>query len=192
MPRTKRFDEEEVLTKAMRLFWKQGYAATSVQDLVAHLGINRASLYDTFGDKDRLFKQSFELYRKQSIQSIKKLFDEYSDVKEGFSRLFAQAIEEALEDKDKKGCFAVNTTTELVPNDASCQEILEANRLAFERLFYDYLHTGQQSGQLDGKNLRVLASMLYVTYNGLLVVTKIHTSKHELLEAANLTLSLLG
>ncbi|WP_460601774.1 helix-turn-helix domain-containing protein, partial [Flexivirga lutea] len=47
MPRVKSFDEKEVLAKAMCLFWKQGYSATSVQDLVSQLGINRASLYDT-------------------------------------------------------------------------------------------------------------------------------------------------
>jgi len=56
MPRVKLFDEKEVLTKAMNLFWKQGYAATSIRDLVNHLGINRASLYGTFGDKEQLFK----------------------------------------------------------------------------------------------------------------------------------------
>ena len=71
MPRVKLFDQNEVLTKAMNLFWKQGYAATSVQDLVQHLGINRASLYDTFGDKDQLFKKSFELYRKQNKDGLK-------------------------------------------------------------------------------------------------------------------------
>ena len=58
MPRVKLFDEKDVLNKATDLFWKQGFAATSVQDLVSHLGINRASLYDTFGDKEKLFKKS--------------------------------------------------------------------------------------------------------------------------------------
>ena len=44
MPRTKQFNEEEVLNKAMELFWEKGFHATSIQDLVSHLGINRASL----------------------------------------------------------------------------------------------------------------------------------------------------
>ena len=70
MPRIKTFDENEVLVKAMNLFWKQGYSATSVQDLVSHLGINRASLYDTFGDKEQLFKKSFALYRKSTMEGL--------------------------------------------------------------------------------------------------------------------------
>ena len=63
MPRTKQFDEKEVLKNAMELFWEKGFHATSIQDLVSHLGINRASLYDTYGGKDELFNTAFETYR---------------------------------------------------------------------------------------------------------------------------------
>src|SRR5210317_807979 len=111
MPRVKLFDEQEVLTKAMNLFWKQGYAATSVQDLVSHLGINRASLYDTFGDKEQLFRKSFELYRRINIEGLKQFLESYEDIREGFSKLFENAIQESITDKDRKGCFVVNTTT---------------------------------------------------------------------------------
>tara|TARA_E500000318_G_C3555754_1_gene211010 strand:+ start:827 stop:1525 length:699 start_codon:yes stop_codon:yes gene_type:complete len=193
MPRVKLFDEDEVLTKAMNLFWKQGYSATSIQDLVVHLGINRASLYDTFGDKEKLFKKSFELYRKKSIDKIRQLFQNQPNVKEGFSELFNNALSEALLDKDRKGCFAVNNTTELIPNKDSCLEVLSSNRRDFEKLFYEYLKKGQSKGQLkECKDLRSLASFLYIIYNGLLVVSKIHTNKKELADSVNLALSLLS
>ena len=71
MPRTKAFDEQEVLEKAMELFWKKGYYATSIQDLVNHLGINRASLYDTFGGKKKLFLHTFSHYRTVNTQGVK-------------------------------------------------------------------------------------------------------------------------
>ena len=192
MPRVKLFDEKEVLTRAMNLFWKQGYSATSVQDLVSYLGINRASLYDTFGDKEKLFKKSFELYRKQSIDKICELFQNQSNVKEGFSVLFNNAVNESLLDKDRKGCFAVNNTTELVPNNESCLEILSSNRRNFENIFYEYLKMGQKKGQLvESKDLKSLASFLFVIYNGILVVSKIQTNKKELTDSVNLALSLL-
>lgn len=192
MPRVKLFNEKEVLTKAMDLFWKQGYSATSVKDLVSHLGINRASLYDTFGDKEKLFKKSFELYRKQSIDKICKLFQNQPNVKEGFSELFNNAIHEAFLDKDRKGCFAVNNTTELVPNSESCLEILSSNRRDFEKLFYEYLKKGQKKDQLiECKDLKSLASFLFVIYNGILVVSKIQTNKKELTDSVNLAMSLL-
>jgi TetR/AcrR family transcriptional repressor of nem operon len=192
MPRVKRFNEKEVLAKAMELFWKQGYAATSIQDLVAHLGINRASLYDTFGDKKELFQKAFELYRCSSIERLKLLFENEPNVKKGLSELFNNAIKEAVLDPDKKGCFAVNSTTELIPNDDFLVEVLTTNKRDFENLFYQYLKKGEQAGQLKaGQNLKALASYLYLMYNGLLVVSKIQPSKKTLAKSIEVALSMV-
>ena len=70
MGRAKAFEEQDVLEKAMKLFWEQGYEKTSMQDLVEHMGIHRRSLYDTFGDKHQLFLKSMELYGKQIYAAI--------------------------------------------------------------------------------------------------------------------------
>ncbi|TET85435.1 MAG: TetR/AcrR family transcriptional regulator, partial [Desulfobacteraceae bacterium] len=58
----KQFDEEEVLHRAMKAFWSRGYAATSVQDLVRSMGINKGSIYDTYGNKRGLFIKALRLY----------------------------------------------------------------------------------------------------------------------------------
>ncbi|MGA9637397.1 TetR/AcrR family transcriptional regulator [Flavobacterium sp.] len=192
MPRVKLFDENEVLTKAMNLFWKQGYSATSVRDLVSHLGINRASLYDTFGDKEQLFKKSFELYRKTSMEGLTHFFQSQPNVRDGFSKLFNIAIEEAILDKDRKGCFVVNITTELIPNDESLLKVLESNKQDIENIFYEYLKKGKEKGQLkDSKNLKSISSLFYTLYSGIKVVSKIETNKKELTNSVNLALSLL-
>ena len=62
MARTKCFNRDEALEKAMQAFWAKGYEATSVQDLVDCMGINRGSLYDTFGDKHQLFLEALDQY----------------------------------------------------------------------------------------------------------------------------------
>lgn len=192
MPRVKLFDENEVLTKAMNLFWKQGYSATSVRDLVSHLGINRASLYDTFGDKEQLFKKSFELYRKTSMEGLTLFFQSQQNVRDGFSKLFNIAIEEAILDKDRKGCFVVNITTELIPNDESLLKVLESNKRDIENLFYEYLKKGKENDQLkDSKDLKSISSLFYTLYSGIKVVSKIETNKKELTNSVNLALSLL-
>ena len=192
MPRVKLFDENEVLTKAMNLFWKQGYSATSVRDLVSHLGINRASLYDTFGDKEQLFKKSFELYRKTSMEGLTLFFQSQPNVRDGFSNLFNIAIEEAILDKERKGCFVVNITTELIPNDESLLKVLESNKQDIENLFYEYLKKGKEKGQLkDSKDLKSISSLFYTLYSGIKVVSKIETNKKELTNSVNLALSLL-
>lgn len=192
MPRVKLFDEKEVLTKAMYLFWRQGYCDTSVQDLVNHLGINRASIYDTFGDKKQLFKKSFALYRALNLEGIIQFFENEPNIKNGFSKLFAIAIEEAISDKDNKGCFVVNTITELIPNDKSLLKTLENNKEKFENIFYNYLLEGQKSGQLDtNKDLRALTTLMYTLYNGIRVVSKIKPDKAALSNSITIALSLL-
>ena len=192
MPRVKLFDENEVLTKAMNLFWKQGYAATSVQDLVNHLGINRASLYDTFGDKEQLFRKSFELYRKTNIEGLKQFLGRHEDIREGFTKLFDNAIQEAVTDKDRKGCFVVNTTTELVPNDESITQVLEKNKIDFEDIFLEFLKKGREAGQFNTtKDLRSIAALFYTLYNGLRVVSKVQPDKKKLTDTVKVALSLL-
>ena len=62
MARSKEFDVDEVLLKAMHLFWDQGYENTSMQDLVKGMGIHKRSLYDTFGDKHTLFMKVLDRY----------------------------------------------------------------------------------------------------------------------------------
>ncbi len=193
MPRVKLFDKNEVLTKAMNLFWKQGYSATSVQDLVNCLGINRASIYDTFGGKEQLFRKSFELYRNINLEGVIHFFDNRPNVKIGFSELFHNAIQEDVLDKDNKGCFVVNTTTELIPNDESLLTILEKNKQDFEEVFYNYLKKGQESGQLKTTHdLKSLATLFYTLYNGIRVVSKTRPNKKETSDSINVALSLLG
>jgi TetR/AcrR family transcriptional repressor of nem operon len=60
--RTKEFNPDEALGKAMALFWEQGYEHTSMQDLVTHMGVHKRSMYDTYGDKQALFHKAFSSY----------------------------------------------------------------------------------------------------------------------------------
>lgn len=174
MPRAKQFDEKEVLAKAMELFWIQGYHATSIQDLVEHLGINRASLYDTYGGKESLFQRAFQLYREQNISQLRQFLKSRPLVREGLRDLFAVAIEQASTDEDRKGCFVVNTAAELVPGDPELLQVLGENKRVFEQLFFDYLKKGEEAGQIPGgKDLRAMASLLFTLYNGLKVVAKV-------------------
>ncbi len=159
MPRVKLFDRDEVLERAMEMFWKNGYNGTSMDQLVKYMGISRASLYDTFGDKEQLFKKSFELYRATTKEGLIEFFKNHPDVKEGFSKLFNKAIDEAIVDEDKKGCFVVNATTELIPNDESLQKVLIENKCDFQNLFYEYLKAGKEKGQLkNSQDLKAIAT----------------------------------
>ena len=183
MPRVKLFNEEEVLQKTINLFWEKGYNNTSIQDLVNHLGINRGSLYDTFGGKRELFDKAFKQYLSTNNNSLITFFESQDSVKKGFKKFYEIPLNAAVTDKGNRGCFAVNTITEMLPEDKIMQDILIKNRQIIEMAFYDFLKKGVASGEIDvKKDLKKIAGFLYSLLNGLLVTAKINFNKKELLE----------
>lgn len=181
MPRVKQFDEKEILNKAMELFWKKGFHATSIQNLVSHLGINRASLYDTFGGKEELFNKAFEQYRNTTGNMLKAIFDKEDSVRQGLKKLFDSAIEETIKDKACKGCFVVNTTTELIPGDKAIHQILSDNKTNVEALFTNYIQKGINSGEFDAsKNAESIGLMLFALFSGLRVLAKVDSNPDKL------------
>lgn len=192
MPRVKQFNEAEILQKAMCLFWRNGYHATSMQDLVDYLGINRASIYDTFGGKKTLFETAFSHYRTVNRKQLDSFFSNQESVKQGFKHLFEFGISEAVTDTDRKGCFVINVATELVPNDEEMLSILNENRTYMEGIFYDFLKIGVDKGEISKtKDLKAIASLLFTYYNGLKVVSKTAYNPNDLKPSVTALLTLL-
>ena len=176
----------------MELFWEKGFHATSMQDLVSHLGINRASLYDTYGGKEQLFDKAFSHYRASAGNWLAELFQQEVSVKEGFRRLFSTAIMEAMEDPNRKGCFVVNTTTEMVPGNGKMDQTLMEHKTRMERLFVSYVQQGINNGELlADKNAQEIGLMLFTLYNGIRVVSKIDTDANKLQKVVDAGLSVL-
>lgn len=192
MPRVKLFNEQEVLEKAMNLFWENGYHATSISDLKEHLGINRSSLYDTYGDKEQLFLKAIQHYRSTNQKLIQQFLESRENVKEGIRALFKRAIQQSTADKNRKGCFVVNTAAELLPDDGHIKDLVQQNRIDFEKVFFDYLQFGVEQGQLaKDKDLKAISTLLFTLYNGLQVVTKVEVEENELLASVDALLTLL-
>ena len=155
MPRVKQFDQEEALQKAVGLFWEKGYNATSLTDLTKTLNIGKGSFYDTFKGKRQLFEKAFEVYRTSNIEMLKMMLDSETDVKAGVKGLLTQLVKSGLADKERKGCFAVNTVAELGNNDAEIKSIMNAHNVLMREVIYDYLkkHTfssGMSASQATG------------------------------------------
>lgn len=192
MPRTKAFCEVSVLEKAVELFWKQGYHATSINDLVGYLGINRASLYATYGDKKTLFVKAFQHYQKTNTQKTKAFLAEQTSVKEGIKNLFLNSVQNALQDSDRKGCFVINCTTELLPNEQEFLPLILENQQNFTKLFKDYLQSGVEKGEIAAdKDLDTIAAYLFTLYGGLQVNAKINANQTSLKNTVLVGLSIL-
>jgi TetR/AcrR family transcriptional regulator, transcriptional repressor for nem operon len=129
MGRRKEFDPTEFLDRAMREFWHRGYEATSIDDLVMATGVNRASLYGTFGDKAALFRACLDRYAEQIVTPwLTAMAEGDSSAVPRFLRTLAAY---AASDPKRQGCLMVNTAVETVTHDA---EVLAAIRNHFARL----------------------------------------------------------
>lgn len=192
MPRIRTFDEKEILTKAMELFWEKGFHATSVQDLVKHLGVSRSSLYEVFKDKKNLYDQALDLYQETNLTRIRSFLNSFASTKDGIRALFKSAIQETVTDEKHRGCFVVNTTTELIPGNFGMQERVLQNKKNFEALMSAYLEQGVQNGEIDtNKDLKAIASFLFTLYSGLRVVGKIDQNPTNLELIVNQGLAIL-
>ncbi len=113
MARQKEFDRDEVLHRAMEVFWMRGYEGTSIQDLVKYMGINRQSIYDTFGDKHTLFLQSLDRYREIQSRKVFDVLERPGSVKKNLRQLFEEVVARALSAEGRRGCFVGNSMSEL-------------------------------------------------------------------------------
>jgi TetR/AcrR family transcriptional regulator, transcriptional repressor for nem operon len=111
MARPKEFDTAEVLDHAMLLFWKKGYEATSIEDLIEATGIKRGSIYGSFTDKEGLFLAVLERYSATLVRSlIAELND--PDPRRAIERLFESILRRKNTQKLPLGCLMTNTLLE--------------------------------------------------------------------------------
>jgi len=150
MARPKSFIPEEALEKAMHVFWDHGYEATSVQHLTEAMGINRFSLYDTFGDKHALFLQALDLYFNHvGASTMARIRDSAEDgAINAIERFLNMVVENAHDDEHNCRCLYQRAATELAPTDPEVRQRIE--RL-FERLhdtYVEVLRLARTQGEL--------------------------------------------
>ncbi|HWO02124.1 MAG TPA: TetR/AcrR family transcriptional regulator [Blastocatellia bacterium] len=192
MARPKEFDRDEALHKAMEVFWARGYEAASIQDLVRHIGINRQSLYDTFGDKHALYLQALDCYRQVEGRKLFELLERPGPVKKTLRHLFEGVVERALCDEQRRGCFVGNAMSELA---GRCKETAArtcSNVAATEEAFYRTLLRGKKEGELKGvRHPRAVARFLYSSMQGLVLMAKANQNRKALEDVVKVTLSVL-
>lgn len=170
MARTKEFDTGTALRAAMDLFWRKGYEATSMQDLVDHLGIGRASLYATFGSKHELYLAALDLYVEEAGERTLRLFARPGPVLPAIREL----IRAFADDPERKGCLVTNTAVELLPADRACGRRVETNFDLMERDIAAALARAQAQDELPpDRDPHALAAFLVTLVQGIRVMGKL-------------------
>jgi len=193
MARTKDFDEQDVLNKAVHLFWLKGYGGTSMQDLVDGLGISRSSLYDTFGDKHTLFLRSLENYRQTTAAKFQAIINKAPTSKDAVRGLLDFTTHELLNDDEHKGCFLVNAAVEVAPHDDEVNKLICQNDKQVEEFFYTAIKTGQDKGEISNpQDARTLAGFIINAIKGIRVTAKSASDKKHFKDIIDLTMSVLN
>ncbi|MDT7844489.1 TetR/AcrR family transcriptional regulator [Streptomyces justiciae] len=192
MARTKEFDPEAALQAALELFWRRGYEATSMADLVDHLGIGRASIYATFGSKHELYLKALERYQERLPDLLGEL-SQPGPVLPAVRALVRRYADEATaENLRLNGCFITNTAAELAPHDPAAARQVERNWDHLETVLHSGLVRARAQGELpEDRDPLTLARMLLVLLQGLKVVGKASPDPARVRDAAEQALALL-
>ena len=191
MARPKEFDREEALRSAIPVFWENGFAGTSTDDLVRAMGIGRQSLYDTFGDKRALFLEALRAYNTDSLAAV------FRKLREGPTAM--AAIEHILLDRAEvptkqrsPGCMGVNAVCELAGEDEAVVALTQSNAALLEATLKDVLEDGKKQGCIrHGIDSRAAARFLAATMSGLMVQAKAGASQETLHDVARFALDSL-
>jgi TetR/AcrR family transcriptional repressor of nem operon len=189
MGRPREFDPDEALDRAVQVFWTRGFERTSVEDLTESMGIQRGSLYATFGDKHQLFLRALDRYEERFYRDTLRYLEEGS-ARDGIRRVFEQVVSDCACSGGAKGCFITNTAVALAEDDPETASRVRSNLLRLERAFEAALtRAGEET--LGGREPRTLARFLTTSLQGLRVLSRCCVELDVLNDAVEVTLSVL-
>ena len=189
--RPREFDEQEVLERAMRLFWLRGYHGLGLSELVKEMGISRQSLYDTFGSKRELFIRAVERYRETQLAEALGLLQREGSPIENV-RALLRFFEQLALDRSCRGCLVANTLVELGPHDEEIATLLEELLSVLQRAIEGALQQARERGELSpSKSPRELSRALTNAIIGISVTGKLPIGRSALTDIHAGTLSML-
>jgi TetR/AcrR family transcriptional regulator, transcriptional repressor for nem operon len=162
------FEADEAVERAMDLFWHQGYAGTTPQELASELGIGKGSLYNTFESKHALFMRALRRYSERRLEYLTDLFSAPGPIRprlKGAMTVLAGVVER------RRGCVMVNAAAEL--GGADVNRTADYLFTQIEAVFRQAIAQGQESGEFSRDQLPdTAASQLLASVVGLSVLVK--------------------
>ena len=193
MARVREFDPEQAIQGATQVFWRHGFADTSLEDIVSETGVSRYGLYGTFGNKKDLLIAAMRHYEKTMSELL------LSDLKKpdaGRAAIFNywQAIQEHAQDESFcDGCLIVNVAAEVAPHDPDIAA--EVHRIFDDHaaLFANAIRNGQAAGDIDpGIDAEGTGKMLMALCKGLALMARAGADPVTLGSAVEAALAVLG
>ncbi|MFD4840682.1 TetR/AcrR family transcriptional regulator [Achromobacter sp. NPDC058515] len=166
---------------AMRTFWAQGYEGTSVQDLVDATGVNKPSLYATFGCKEEIFREAVDLYDRVEGRATSQSLSEASTSREAVETMLRSNARAYAVEEGPRGCMIVLSSLLGAPENESVRAFLADNRLDGETMLRDRLAQGMADGDLPSSaDVGQLAAFYTTVLEGLSIQARDGASTEKL------------
>src|SRR5882724_11006786 len=147
--RPRAYQPDVALGKALDLFRKDGFAATSLDDLSAATGMNRPSLYGAFGDKRELYLKSYQRYRQDARAAMIDIFREESPIRSRLERIYAVALDIYLSgEAGPRGCFTVMTAASEAVSDPEIRAMVLEGLVELDKAFAACFRLAKEKGEL--------------------------------------------
>ena len=184
MARPKEFDREVAVARAMSVFWSKGYAATSTDDLLQAMKIGRQSLYDTFGDKRRLFVEALERYQLDSVAGHIKRLRSIASPLAGIEALVVGVISTDKATREK-GCMGVGAICEFGNADTELAQLRVKSGGMLRKALVERLQDAQAAGEIgETVDIERAARFVETTMFGLQVAARAGESTRSLRDMA--------
>lgn len=193
MPRPPKYSREELLEKALEVFWEKGYEATTVHDLGTRMGIHPGSLFHTFGDKRTLFYEALSRYEEQMRGRLFSILELPLPKKEAIRLMFSGMIENLLRLREMgfRGCFMVNSLMELCASDPDMDRRSQVNLARLEEVLHAALQSAIEEGEISPRSdedLRALSRSLMANVLALRMLIRVGAEPEVLHDVARIAL----
>lgn len=187
MPSKKNFSKTAQLKKVSQLFFKKGYHATSMEDIVTTTGLNRSSIYNTFGSKLELFIACFEKCESNYRSAIQEIILSSASPPKSLTLIFELSIKKTI-----NGYLSPNYISELKNEETAIKKLITNQQDYLTDLFANIVKRGQSLGAINNsKSVKQYALYLLTAYQGLRIVSMIYKDENSLKNIIQNTLAVL-
>jgi TetR/AcrR family transcriptional regulator, copper-responsive repressor len=190
--RPRAYQPDVALGKALDLFRKGGFAATSLDDLSAATGMNRPSLYGAFGDKRELYIKSYKRYRDDARAAMVEIFRDAMPIRKRLTRIYATALDIYLGGESPRGCFTVMTAASEAVADPEIRAMVQDGFAELDKAFATCFRQAKAQGELSAvADPIVLSQLASATIHSLAIRARAGVPRNDLEAIASGTIDVI-
>ena len=178
--RPREFDVDSALDQVVELFWRQGFEATSVADIVEATGLNKSSLYNAFGSKEELYDRALTRYVEMRAELLRQIVVDGTRGLDDIFALMTLMEGEITSELGGRGCLAVNSSTELGNRDEETRAASRLYRDTIRAALTAALTRAEDLGELAESTAPVYAEVLLPWMLGMAVVASGGAERSEI------------